>query len=342
MTNLTSRRARGLVLLLPVCGLLQGCVAWEIRDGIRESNSTVAESNRKVGEASAQIELARGQIAGASAEITRASVGIEMANTRIEAANARIETVENQIETTETRIESTERRIESMEGVVENRMAQLNRVVDDIQPKLEKLYPITTSLSHLDAHLRSVRKTIVSLNDQMPFFELDADPLDSVPPPVTETGVPPEGGITSSGEPLTPPPAPGAAPEGAGAAAEGAGAPGAAPAGAAAESAKPKRELLLGTWLREHPSVGVALIFLEDGVYILDANGPNSERGTWKRDGESVVLTPTTMAPAPPPQPGQPAQQPTARPERRYKILGRAVRVLTLDGEGGVLVFSRP
>jgi len=100
-----------------------------------------------------------------------------------------------------------------------------------------------------------------------------------------------------------------------------------------------RRDPVIGAWLTQFPQRDSALIFLADGRYIGVSRGTGEvaasqvERGAWKRvDGKSLSLSPESVAGA------------SSAPDRTRSliVLASSFTAMTVEVDGGVVVYSRP
>lgn len=269
----TLRLVLASALLLPSLG---GCVVWEIRDGIRESNN---------------------QLVQVKSTLDTVNGSLDKVNTRLDSVSSRLDKVD--------------------EGL--GRLDATNLSLTDVQDRLALLRSIEDSLSHVDAHLASLRKTIGAIDSAIPFLDLGSDsPIE---------------------EPAAAAPAPDANAEQIAAAPSAPGAPGDAAKAPAAEAAPAKRDALIGTWISAYPDNSRALVLQQGGTFVMvdAASGKNPTRrsaGQWSRD--KTTLTINGIQPPPQGKTTPPPQTQT------WSILSLSARSMTIEGPDGMIVFAKP
>jgi hypothetical protein len=211
-----------------------------------------------------------------------------------------------------------------------------------VDQRLALLQSINTSLTHLDAHLASLRKTISSLDDSIPFLSFGGSD-ETIPEP------------TAAAAPDQQAAAP-AAPE----AATGAESP---PAASATDTAA-TRDPMVGAWITRYPDDRRAIIFAPSGDFILSRREPEGATsefiGTWTREDRVLKLTGQPLAAADTvepakaepvategaakePGPGQPAAgEPPAPITRSIEIVMVTGRSVTVRLDGELLILIRP
>lgn len=300
-----------LLLLVPCLG---GCVAWEIRDDIRDANALLADVQCTIGDVGKQIDGVQRTIDDVGAQLADVQRTLDTANTSLSASTTTLASVDTDLD----RLESTN-----------TSLVAANTTLAQTEKQLATLTSIDHSMTKLDQHLGSLRKTISRIDNVIPFFSLGDDA------PIESDAAEP----TAPTEPAAEVP-PAAAPAEGAAIAEPAGKD--ADPTSQAPAAAVRRDPLVGTWICEFPkSPSQALILLPDSSALLVTHyesGGTKIPGTWSRKGNTLTFTHT---------PQKIEGAPDAPAETKplviaYTIITQTTRTLTLDMRGQVLVFAKP
>ncbi|HVZ93316.1 MAG TPA: hypothetical protein VG797_02285 [Phycisphaerales bacterium] len=273
------------LLVLIALPFLSGCVAWEIRDDLRMANF-------QVNDVKCDLEKVHGQLDG----------------------------LKSTLDTTNEELAQ----VKSALGLTNSDLSTANAALGTVHERLRLLQSIDASMTKLDGHLASLRRTISKLDDVIPFFEFgDETPVET--PPVT--AVTTDGGETSS--------SPAAATETSAAAPTAAATP--TDAGPA-QTSKPKRNPLIGTWIRQFPKDQVDGLILLDETHAYYLTGGGSKiPATWAISGSTLTLTfePQTVK-----KPDGTSE--TKTPVRVWTIIIQSPRTLTMESDRMVQVFAKP
>ncbi len=286
-----------------------GCVFWDIRDEVRNTN----------------------------ARLDKVESRLEGTNAALDQTNAELKTVQEGLE----RLDRTNELIGGVETGL-TRLDSTNSALSTMEERLVLLRSIEESLGRLDVHMASLRKTIGRIDGMIPFLDLGSDePVDAVETAdASERPVEPASGAVGAQE-VGQKPGDQAQTGEAGAKEPTKAAP-SRPARRDAllgawVSEFPDRTVALvildeGRFVRQSPEAA--------GV---SEPAARTISGTWKRDGTSLELMPEALAPAAP-APGQPAQgRPAAPTVERYEIVAQTTRSLTLrTAAGTLLILGKP
>lgn len=272
-------------LLLSLMFTLPGCVVWEIRDEMR----------------------------GVNARLDQVEATLTTVNAGLGTVNNELTDIEIQLGDVRGTIDHTNEYLDSVYGGLDD----TNTSLGDMQERLLLLRSVQTSLTNIDAHLASLRKTINRIDGAIPFLSLGGDevvetPAEPIPPSdaaiAQDDAV--EGGSASSDAPqqADSPPAPPA-------------------------PARQRPDPLVGVWISAQPTDGTTLVIQPGESYLLtrpsDEDSDDRESGSWKRSGNSLVLTP---------------KESTVRgaTTRNLTIVLQTTRSLTVDNGSQVRVFVKP
>jgi hypothetical protein len=251
-------------LILSFLVLLPGCVVWEIRDEMRGVN--------------ARLDVVDDSLTEVNDELTDIEVQLGDVRGSIDQTNTYLDTVYGGLDATNTSL-------------------------SDMQERLALLRSVQTSLTNIDAHLASLRKTINRIDGAIPFLSLGGDEvIESTPAEVASGATGSEAVVNSGGE-----------------------------AGDAPADSRPVRQRadpLVGVWISAQPSDGTTLVLQPENEYMLsrtDELGATSrERGQWERTGPTITLTPAAGA------------------GTTWTIVLQTTRSLTVDNGAQLRVFVKP
>lgn len=304
-TRMTMLAAAGTMAAWAV--LAGGCIAWEIRDEMRVTNANLGEVQSKL----AEVDQSLSKLDTTNQSIANTNKNLDDTIARLEKANALIQSVG--------------------EGL--GRLDTTNQSLDTLERQLALLESIRGSLSRLDTHLASLRKTIGRIDSAIPFLDL------------------------GGGETVTDAPAMEPAAETAVAASGAEGTPTAAAAGAAESAPAPvRRDPLSGIWATQFPTEGTTVVMLPDNTYRLAlkeapapgvprTGGVRVEKGTWAREDKVYTLTaePTTRPAGAGGAAGAGGQAQTV-PGRTWKmvVVSSSTRAAAVEIDGNLTLLVRP
>jgi hypothetical protein len=257
-------------IVLSFFAMLPGCVVWEIRDEMRGVNT--------------RLDVVDASLTEVNDELTDIEVQLSDVRGSIEETNTYLDTVYGGLDDTNTSLE-------------------------DMQERLSLLRSVQTSLTNIDTHLASLRKTINRIDGAIPFLSLGGDEVieSPAPPDPSAPPVPAEGGGSDA------------------VAANGAEA-GDAPA--ATQPARQRIDPLVGVWMSAQPSDGSTLVLQPGNEYMLsrtdDLGVTVRERGGWERSGSTITLNSTDG------------------PATSWTILLQTTRSLTVDNGEQIRVLVKP
>ncbi len=199
-----------------------------------------------------------------------------------------------------------------------SRIDDTNTSLTDVQDRLSLLRSVDASLSRLDTHLASLRKTISRIDSAIPFLSLGGD--EEIEVAESEPAQPGEAPVAVAGTDASAP-----KPE------------------AETKAAQPaRRDPLEGTWVSVYPISTRALLLQDEGRYTqidTDAAGVATRlTGRWTREGTTLTLVSDPRAPTPAKgkQPGPPVST-----TQTYDISSLTIRSVTLDSPSGLMIFSK-
>lgn len=260
--------------LLASLALLPGCVVWEIRDEMRSVNT--------------RLDSVDASLADVTSELT--SVNDELTDIEVQLGDVR------------STIDGTNESLDDVQGG----LGRTNNALSSVEEQLRLLRAIEASLSRLDTHLASLRKTINRIDGAIPFLSLGGDEVVETPAE-------------------TPAPAPDDQ------------APALADAGDRAAETRAtsptpaRRDPLVGVWITAQPDDGATLVLQPDGRYLLstpvDGAPDRREQGAWTRVGDTLTLSPAAGA---------------TSAKRAWSIVLQTTRSLTIDNGSQIRVFVKP
>lgn len=274
-----------------------GCIAWEIRDEMRVTNANLGEVQSKLAE-------------------------VDQSLAKLDTTNQSIANTNKNLDDTIARLEKANQLIDSV-GQGLGRLDTTNQSLDTLERQLALLESIRVSLSRLDTHLASLRKTIGRIDSAIPFLDL------------------------GGGEPVTDAPAleTAAAPAQEGAAADAA----SATSSPTAAAAPVRRDPLGGIWATQFPAEGTTLVMLPDNTYRLalkeaptpgvpGTGGVRVEKGTWAREDKVYTLTADPMT-----RTGAGGVAETV-PGRTWKmvVVSSSTRAAAVEIDGNLTLLVRP
>lgn len=131
------------LLLLGVSAtLLPGCVFWEIRDGVRDTNSRLDSVDASLGRTNERLEQVNSELRTLQSDLNR-----------LDTTNAELVNVQDDL----------------------GRLDKTNQFLTNVQARLDTLNSINQSLHKMDVHLASLRKTIGRIDGMIPFMDLGSD-----------------------------------------------------------------------------------------------------------------------------------------------------------------------
>lgn len=269
-------------LLLSLMFTLPGCVVWEIRDEMR----------------------------GVNARLDQVETTLTSVNAGLESVNSELTDIEVQLGDVRGTIDHTNDYLDSVYGGLDD----TNTSLGDMQERLLLLRSVQTSLTNIDAHLASLRKTINRIDGAIPFLSLGGDEVVETP----ANPVPTQAARTENDEPAQTPVADDAAP---------------ADEQDERRASPARPDPLVGVWISAQPSDGTTLVLRPGESYLLtrpiDDDNDDREAGSWTRSGNTLVLTP---------------KESTVRgaPTRNLTIVLQTTRSLTVDNGSQVRVFVKP
>lgn len=269
-------------LLLSLMFTLPGCVVWEIRDEMR----------------------------GVNARLDQVETTLTSVNAGLESVNSELTDIEVQLGDVRGTIDHTNDYLDSVYGGLDD----TNTSLGDMQERLLLLRSVQTSLTNIDAHLASLRKTINRIDGAIPFLSLGGDEVVETP----ADPVPTQAARTENDEPAQTPVADDAAP---------------ADEQDERRGSPARPDPLVGVWISAQPSDGTTLVLRPGESYLLtrpiDDDNDDRESGSWTRSGNTLVLTPKDS---------------TVRgaPTRNLTIVLQTTRSLTVDNGSQVRVFVKP
>lgn len=138
-------KVRHTLLLLPLLMLTPGCIVKEIRDGIYNTNDSLAIVQQQLNE--------------------------------LRATNQKLDRLQQQLTELDTRLAGVDQRLKEVNGNltgVNDRLTAVDGQLETVDEKLKRLTvldAIEASLKRLDVHLASLRVTISKISDTIPFFD---------------------------------------------------------------------------------------------------------------------------------------------------------------------------
>jgi len=157
---------------------MPGCVVFEIRDELKRANENLATANTQLMVANTELDIANAKLLEA--------------NARLAEANQDLTVVNGHLATTIQKLEGTNGQIATLQS----------KHLTNLDTRLD---PLGKSLSDVEVHLGSLRKTLDNIDSMIPFINLaDPGPDDSAEP--NPAGSTPETGPgTALSEPASQP-----------------------------------------------------------------------------------------------------------------------------------------
>lgn len=294
-----------IVLAAAAAPWLSGCIAWEIRDGIRETNQHLSDVKPTLVHTLNSVDQTNREIDATQAQLTEVQAAIAATNAQISAMHALLGETKAQLVTVEGTLVQTNPKLNDLDGGL-TRM----KILDEVH----------ASLKQVNAALGPLSSAMGSLGGTMSFLGMGGD---------------------SSPDLLAheqPAPAPDAEPAEPSAAA-------APAAGATSEDASKRPDPLLGTWVLVYPPPAPApggapaaathgasriTVFTADGRFIVADDGRPPQGGIWKREGRTLTMT---LDPAP----GD-----TSPRVESGELLTLSTRTLTIRRGDVIRVHARP
>lgn len=249
--------------------------------------------------------------------------------------NGQLEGVKRSLE----KLDVTNTRLDETNGALK----VTNTMLAGVQEQTDPLPAIGESLTRMDAHLTSLRKTVEKLDGVIPFLDLGGDaPVEEVAAQAVKGGGETAAGAVAQGR------AEGKA-EGKDETQAEAGGPSARVGAEASdnegtqavkESKGPaKGDSLVGTWQLVYPERSAALVLRSDGRYIVAKSAtlvpmgvPRKQQGEWKRGSERGIVEFTAGAETPS----------SLIKSWRLTVVAQTARSLTTMDGGDLLVWVRP
>lgn len=338
--NVVGRAVCGVVMLIAATASLPGCIAWEIRDGIREANGHMANVDCRIDDANARLDLA---------------------HAHIDQTNALLMEVRTELTQTNTRL-----------GEMEGQLLRANPMIDVTNKRLDDLMvlrEVQATLTKINTQLKPLGDSLSALGSTVSFLGFGGDSGETAG---GEGAGVTDGEAVATGVAVNTEPTAGAAPTHAAAAESATGGAGAGTTTTASSRRSPN--FLLGTWLLAYPTkdgaigAGVgsesagnrkpssaagkvaslsahAVIFLSSGEYILAEPEKPTIRGTWAREGKTLTMTAaptggaavTTGA-----QAGTTGNAAMSGSATVVEILNNSPRQLTVKVGEEIRVYTRP
>jgi hypothetical protein len=273
-------------LLLSLIFALPGCVVWEIRDEMR----------------------------GVNTRLDKVESTLQTVDAGLTTVNDELTDIEVQLGDVRGTIDNTNEYLDSVYGGLDD----TNTSLGDMQERLLLLRSVQTSLTNIDAHLASLRKTINRIDGAIPFLSLGGDEVvetPAEPAPASDAAIAQDDAVEGGSASVE--------------ARQQADATAATPAPPVRQRPDP----LVGVWISAQPSDGTTLVIQPGESYLLtrpiDDDNDDREAGSWKRSGNTLVLTPkeSTMRGA---------------TTRNLAIVLQTTRSLTVDNGSQVRVFVKP
>lgn len=245
-------------LLLPsVVALMPGCIAWEIRDEMRQVN-------QHLGEIDPVLLHTRGLLANVKEDLRQTNAKLDDMQAQIVRTREQLVIVEATLESTDPKLSTVNTGLESM------------RVINDVQK----------TLTAVDSKLGPLSKTLGSLGGTLSFLgggseESDAELLDAE----TQTAAA-DTAEAVQGEQVA-----GADPNQAGEKSA------AASASPRRRDLLVGTWLMEFPPPMPPEEESVALIFQSDGTYLRAVGGKPASSGRWERDGRNLTFTPSGAGP---------------------------------------------
>lgn len=309
------RPARVLALAALACAaaLLPGCVAFEIRDSVRETNARLCELTPALGQTIHSIEDTRAEVERTRVLLQGVQADVRDVREQVALVRASLDRTDGNLAAVGSTLGETNPKLNRVDGGLD-RLSVLNRLNESLERTNKALEPLASAAGLLGT---------------------------------LETGIGLVTGDTAPPAPPTPAPSDPAAPSTSNAAAPAASPP--QPAPAPATTAKPA-DPLVGTWLQVYPPAAVhdsqapeardVLILRPDGTYLSAATGTRPQSGTWSRIGAGRTLSlALDTASVTPNTPNTPAAPP---PAATYDLLTLTARTMTLRTGDAVRVYTRP
>lgn len=261
---------------------LPGCVVWEIRDEMR----------------------------GVNARLDQVEATLATVNAGLGTVNNELTDIEVQLGDVRATIDNTNEYLDSVYGG----LGDTNISLGDMQERLLLLRSVQASLTNIDAHLASLRKTINRIDGAIPFLSLGGDEVVETPAgsaPAASAPSRESQAIVAAGETQTP----------------------SGESSSASRPAPARTDPLIGVWISAQPSDGTTLVIQPGDSYLLtrpiDDDNDDRESGSWTRSGNSLVLTPEESTV-------------TGAAARNLTIVLQTTRSLTVDNGSQVRVFVKP
>ncbi len=305
------------VALLSLCVVfLPGCVAWEIRDGVREANRQLCDANPTLVHAVHGMESVNQDIAQTNAQLAQVQVQLAQVGGQLTDLHALLKQTDEHLVAVGATLGQTQPKMASLDDHLEQ-MKVINNVHEE--------------LKDVNAALGPLGKSLGSLGGAMSFLGMGSsgDLLDNEQAPAAGAGE--------------------AADQGAATKADGAG--GEKGTAAPDATASMRRELLEGTWVQAYPSSapgaspgqagagekgGRVLVLMGDGRYLQAEQGKPLVSGRWKREGRTAIFTPEGAGAS-----GNASAANGASVET-FDLVTLSARTLTLRRGDSLLVFARP
>jgi hypothetical protein len=141
--------ALALIATLP----LSGCVFWQIRDGVRDTNGRLDTVDQSLGNTNARLDQVNSELKALQGDLKR-----------LDTTNAELLNVQGDL----------------------GRLDATNASLSNVQARLDTLQSINQSLGKMDVHLSSLRKTIGRIDGMIPFLDLGTDEPVADPAPTAE------------------------------------------------------------------------------------------------------------------------------------------------------------
>lgn len=348
------RVVSGGVMFLAATAVLPGCIAWEIRDGIREANGHMANVDCRIDDANSRLDLAHAHIDQTNALLIEVRTELAQTNTRL--------------------------------GEMEGQLLRANPMIDVTNKRLDDLMvlrEVQATLTKINTQLKPLGDSLSALGSTVSFLGFGGDGGEGAETAGGEGAdatdgaavAASDGEAAATGVATNTEPAAGASPSSAGATT--ASATGGAGAGTTTTaSSRRSPNFLLGTWLLAYPTedgaigsggaVGAgstgskrpnsaagkasslsahAVIFLSSGEYILAEPDKPTIRGTWAREGKTLTMTaaPTgAAAVATGAQTGTTGNAAMPGSTTVVEILNNSPRQLTVKVGEEIRVYTRP
>jgi hypothetical protein len=313
---------------LAVLSGLGGCVAFEIRDSVRETNARLCELTPALGHTLHAIEDTRVEVERTRGLLLEVQADIRDVRGEVALVRSSLDRTDGSLTAVGSTLGETNPKLNRVDGGLD-RLAVLDRLAASLEKTNKALEPLASAaglIGTLETGLGMVMGE--GTHAAAPTSEPAASDSNANAPAAPLPNAP------VSQSPAPPPPA--------------------------------RPDPLLGTWVLVYPAPSPpaaassrpdaaaappasgpeardVLILRPDNTYLSAAGGTPPQTGTWTRVGRTLTLTlppPAPPTPPAPPAPAVPAASPP--PGAEYELLTLTTRTLTIRSGDTVRVYARP